>query len=239
MVHALDLAALLIAQTGDQYVFGAEALPTDPDPSVFDCSELIQWGGARLGLDPALPDGSWVQWRHCRDLGTLCSIDQAKVTCAALLFTFSSNPALGGRPSAAHVAMSLGDGRTIEARGTRWGVGSWSVNRAWTHAALIPGVDYTPIRITAPPAPRPQEDDMRPMLVRANDGDNAIFITDGVLKTWVRDGNAYEEIRNLGLATAALDGTPLAISRAALSSFALVGPAPAYDPGWTGPRTTA
>lgn len=142
-VNIEDLVQLLLAQEGDKYVFGHEASPDDNDPNIFDCSELIQWGCDRLGVTPKMPDGSWYQYRHCYDHGLDVTVSQGIHTRAALLFRFSSDPLHGGRPSSAHVAMSLGDGRTIEARGSRYGVGSFGAyGRGWTHAALIPGVNY-------------------------------------------------------------------------------------------------
>ncbi|RAV77347.1 hypothetical protein DBT52_09270 [Aerococcus mictus] len=43
----------------------------------------------------------------------------------------------------AHIAVSLGDGKTIEARNPEMGVGSWdAAGRGWTKAGLVPGVDY-------------------------------------------------------------------------------------------------
>jgi hypothetical protein len=41
------------------------------------------------------------------------------------------------------VAISLGDGRTIEARGSAYGVGIFSANgRGWTAGGLVPGMKY-------------------------------------------------------------------------------------------------
>ena len=51
------------------------------------------------------------------------SVEQALKTRGALLFYFSQPPTGAGRPAEAHVAISLGDGRTIEARSTKDGVG--------------------------------------------------------------------------------------------------------------------
>jgi hypothetical protein len=90
-----------------------------------------------------MPDGSWYQCRHSLKHGLVVPIAQAIDTPGAMLFSFSSDPLTGGRPKSAHVAVSQGDGRTIEARSTRHGVGQFTAhNRGWTHAGLIPGVDY-------------------------------------------------------------------------------------------------
>lgn len=55
-----EYAALVRAQVGDRYILGAEASPANPDPSVFDCSELVEWSYARVGV--TIPDGAWLQY---------------------------------------------------------------------------------------------------------------------------------------------------------------------------------
>jgi cell wall-associated NlpC family hydrolase len=129
-----------LAQTGDQYDFGAEAQASDPDPELFDCSELVQWAAGRVGVE--LPDGSWLQYMHLAEQGSVVPVEEAIRTPGALLFSFSTEPTPGGaRPSQAHVAISLGDGRTIEARNSKYDVGSFeaSTNR-FQYAAVIPGL---------------------------------------------------------------------------------------------------
>ena len=130
----IDLA---LKQDGKPYRFGAEVDLNDCDPEAFDCSELVQWAAYQAGT--YMPDGSWIQVTHCRDQGTLIDVSKASSVKGALLFNFSSDPFQGERPSSAHVAFSLGNGKTIEARSTNYGVGSWDIaGRPWSHAALIP-----------------------------------------------------------------------------------------------------
>ena len=133
-------------QAGDKYDYGAEASPTDPDPDLWDCSELVEWAAARVGTKPPMPDGSWMQARHCQAHGTMISVAEALVTPGALLFRFSSGPGPvpSVRPKSAHVAISLGNGSTIEARSKDSGVNIFhdAASRGWTHAALIPGLAY-------------------------------------------------------------------------------------------------
>jgi hypothetical protein len=134
---------LALSQDGDRYVFGHEVSPSDSNPNIFDCSELIEWACSRLGVNPTMPDGSWFQARHARNHGTLITIQEGIDTAGALLFKFGGDPFTGARPRTAHVAISQGDGTTIEARSARYGVGQFTAQgRGWTHAALIPGLDY-------------------------------------------------------------------------------------------------
>lgn len=146
-----EVLDLLLSQAGDAYVFGAEASPADSNPGAFDCSELIEWGCDRSGVVPSMPDGSWLQARHCQAYGTLIPIGEAVATPGALLFRFiGGDPFSGPRPPSSHVAMAQGNGTTIEARSPTHGVGVFpATNRGWSHAALIPGVEY-------------EEDDMVP-----------------------------------------------------------------------------
>ncbi len=118
-----------LAQAGDRYIFGAETNLNDPNPSAFDCSELVQWAAHQVGI--TVPDGTMNQLPAFQRAGTTMSVDEALRTRGALLF----------RPG--HVAISLGDGRTIEARGSAYGVGIFSAhNRGWTVGARIPGMQY-------------------------------------------------------------------------------------------------
>lgn len=159
MTHADEVVALANSQDGDKYIFGAEVSMSDTDPDAFDCSELIQWVCGRLSVSPRMPDGSWYQARHCNNYGKMISVAEAIGTKGALLFRFvpADGWESGSRPSAAHVAISLGDGTTMEARSSRHGVGHFSAyGRGWTQGALIPGVEYK--NIPAPPTPDPEEE---------------------------------------------------------------------------------
>jgi cell wall-associated NlpC family hydrolase len=133
--YAADFVALCLKQKGDRYVFGAEAKFSDPDPDVFDCSELVEWALARTGV--RFPDGSWNQERFCRERNTIIPYRRAVRTQGALLFRH--------RGSDGHVVVSLGNGSTIEARGRAYGVNVFNTaNRVWTAAALVPGLKYGP-----------------------------------------------------------------------------------------------
>jgi cell wall-associated NlpC family hydrolase len=151
-----------VAQTGDHYVFGHEVDLNDPNPNTFDCSELVEWSTHQVGVK--MPDGAWNQYEFLRKGGHMIPVDQAVHTPGALLFSFSSDPDQG-HPKANHVAISLGDGKTIEAKGTQYGVGSWEANtKRFNYAAVIPelsgnaGATPMPGVATTTPAQEPPVD---------------------------------------------------------------------------------
>jgi cell wall-associated NlpC family hydrolase len=120
--------AIALQQAGKRYVFGAEASPSDPNPKAFDCSELVEWAAARAGITPKVPDGSAAQQSWCASHKTLISAATAINTKGALLFM------------PGHVAISLGNGKTIEAMNPSQGVRQGNAaGRGWTSAGRIPG----------------------------------------------------------------------------------------------------
>jgi cell wall-associated NlpC family hydrolase len=175
MLTVEPLLQLAFAQIGKPYVFGVEVRLDDPSPATFDCSELVQWVCARAGVQPEMPDGSWIQYLHCRQNATVISVDEAIRTRGALLFT--NRDAIGAPmepadvndvPPQGHVAFSLGDGKTVEAMGTKWGVRQGdATGRTWTQGARIPGVSYsaaTDVPTVATPPATPVADPNHPWL---------------------------------------------------------------------------
>ncbi len=132
-----EIVRLALSQAGDRYVFGSETSPLDPDPDAFDCSELAQWACDRAKVDPACPDGAFNQWRHCTPIG----LQEGFRSLGALLFVGDGKGV--GRDAITHVAFSLGNMLTIEARGRKWGVGTWSAPGRFNFAGRLPGVDYS------------------------------------------------------------------------------------------------
>ena len=118
-----------LRQSGKPYVWGATAAVSDPNPPAFDCSELTKWAAAQAGV--TIPDGAAHQYVWLKEQGATMSVQQALQTPGALLFHFASEPqpGLGGEPPVAHVAISLGNGMTIEAKGHAYGVGVFPADR--------------------------------------------------------------------------------------------------------------
>ena len=132
-----------LAQTGDSYVFGAEAPTDDADPGVFDCSELVQWSAGQVGIE--MPDGSWLQYLELKEAGAVIPVEQAATTpgrcCSAS--TASPPPAGAGQarrtwPSAWATAPPSRPGAA------RYGVGSGETGDRFQYAAVIPGLGTTP-----------------------------------------------------------------------------------------------
>lgn len=102
-------------QDGERYVWGAEG------PDAWDCSGLVLGAAAAAGL-PGLPHYSGSQI----DMAQQIPVDQAIGTPGALLW----------KPG--HIAISQGNGKTIEARGIAYGVGQWEANRGFAKGGLLP-----------------------------------------------------------------------------------------------------
>lgn len=132
-----------MSSIGSHYRFGGGCNCRSALCDYADCSEVVKWAACRAGV--TLPDGTWIQYRAIRSAGLSTTPARALKTRGALLFIFSSNPLVGGRPSQAHVAVSNGDGvTTTECRSTSSGCGVFSnaSKRGWTHAGLMMGFDY-------------------------------------------------------------------------------------------------
>lgn len=159
MTDIEEFVRLCLTQKGYPYKWGGKASPANPDPKGnLDCSGLVEWATGRAGQP--LAGGSWQQLATCQKAGLQIPVTQAISTRGSLLFI----PANG----ADHVAVSLGDGTTIEARGAAYGIGSWPAAGRFQSAALVPGFDYT--------AKQRGNPDM--LLIQAQ-GDTAIYLVLG------------------------------------------------------------
>lgn len=124
-----------LAQQGDKYVWGAGHSSTvwkQDDPAAFDCSGLVGYAlGRTLGQD--MGGTAWDIGRR----GTQIGVAKAIKTPGALLY------------HKGHIAISLGDGRTIEAggRGTGVNIGK-ATGRNWTGGAWVAELG-SPLSISA------------------------------------------------------------------------------------------
>lgn len=106
----IDIA---VQQAGDKYQWG-HGRGNEDDPSSFDCSGLIYFAARKVGVK--VGGTAYEQWRQAESM----SVEEALRTPGALLFVGDGTGT--GRGAITHVAISLGDGRTIEARGKAFGV---------------------------------------------------------------------------------------------------------------------
>lgn len=131
---------IAMGQLGDKYLLGANADYDDSNPSLFDCSELVEWAAYRAGVRPALPEYSMDQLAVCRKAGLEISVEEAFRTRGALLFkTYGTTK---------HVEISLGNVQR-QTMGANWGLGvqvfgekrGWG---KWSTGARVPGMIYQP-----------------------------------------------------------------------------------------------
>lgn len=125
------------AVAGHPYLWDGKAVPLSiSNPHALDCSGLVEWAVAH-----ATGGQHWVAGSKYQAAATnRVSVSQGIRTKGALLF-ISSN----GRYSGVHhVAVSMGDGRTAEARSshTSPNCGSFSASGRFNLAGLVPVLRY-------------------------------------------------------------------------------------------------
>lgn len=152
-----DLLTLALSKVG--YAYSQGPTRTAGTDHYFDCSGFTYFlnqhvGGPTPNWDPQ----SHLQALYCRDhnllipggLGSPTQLAIARRTPGALIFEGPQHAYVGGENIAGHVAISLGDGHTVEAMGHAWGtcIGNFD-GRGWCNAGHFPGIDYT-IALTQP-----------------------------------------------------------------------------------------
>ena len=161
MAAGSDLVKLANMHVGERYILGAFAPKDNPRwTGPWDCAEFASWvtfqtvglliGCTDNNANPSKADaysGAWA--RDCASAQRPVSIGQAKATAGAILVR---KPAPGG---IGHVAISQGDGTTIEAHSSKTGVSCQKVDgRRWDLAMLVPLVVYPaeiPVAVFSPP----------------------------------------------------------------------------------------
>ena len=122
-----QFVALALQQAGKQYVYGAQTSASNANPSAFDCSLLVQWCCERVGIQ-GCPRTAEAQLAWCQSRGTTVPVQTGINTKGALLF------------GSGHVAISLGNGKTIEAMNSQAGVlQANAIGRGWIGSGKIPG----------------------------------------------------------------------------------------------------
>jgi N-acetylmuramoyl-L-alanine amidase len=144
-----QVLAIAAKHVGERYVLGVRVPKDNSDWSgPWDCAEFASWiafqaSGLLVGCtdnsaNPAVANaysGAWA--RDAEKSGRRISIGQAKGTPGAVLVRKPSPQTLG------HVALSRGDGTTVEASSAKLGVTQRQVDgRRWDVAMLLPLVEY-------------------------------------------------------------------------------------------------
>lgn len=162
MATAQDLLKLANKHVGETYILGAFAPKDNPNwRGPWDCAEFVSWvtfqttglllGCTNNGENPARADAYSGAWsRDAANAGRPLSLGQAKAIPGAILVRRPPPKGIG------HVAISQGDGTTIEAHSAKLGVTNQKVDgRRWDLAMLLPLIEYAeplPTSIFSPPS---------------------------------------------------------------------------------------
>lgn len=145
-----DIIPLAMAHVGERYILGAHAPVLNPNwKGPWDCAEFTTWCAYQayrilFGAEPKDPrsadaySGYW--WADSAAPGLRTDVGAALSTPGAFLVRQPRRDLIG------HVAISVGDGRVIEAAGRRLGVVCRpnTPDRRWDTGVLLPGVFYEP-----------------------------------------------------------------------------------------------
>jgi hypothetical protein len=162
-VTGAELVVLAATQIGKPYVFGADVDLESSDPPAFDCAEFASWLAYKATrrlygcVDNAAPvpraepfSGGWASDIRI-GLVTSIPVEEAFSIAGAVLVRAPAKAKIG------HVAISDGDGGTVEAHSARVGVARRPARgRSWTHAGLLRGVTYSLPDDVADPGPTPE-----------------------------------------------------------------------------------
>lgn len=140
---------------GETYVLGAVVPKNNPRwRGPWDCAEFVSWlvyqasatlyGCHRNSGDPATADAYTGYWgRDARKLGVRISVEEAARTPGAAVLRLPAVNAIG------HIAISDGNGGTVEAHSSRRGVVEDRLaGRRWDMGVLVPGLTYSGLRRT-------------------------------------------------------------------------------------------
>lgn len=145
---------------GEKYVH--VTVPKD-DPNwrgPWDCAELVSWavyqesgklyGCVDNNAPPATAEAYTGAWkRDLEAVGKRVSVEEAAATVGGIVLRYPSGPKAMG-----HIAICDGNGGTVEAKGSRYGVIADTVQgRPWDAGMLIPGISYQsgpPIKVVPP-----------------------------------------------------------------------------------------
>jgi hypothetical protein len=145
-----DIVALAKTRIGEKYV-NVQVPKNDPNwRGPWDCAEFASWlvyqtAGILYGCtddttDPAKADAYTGAWKtDAATKGRMVPVSEAAGTPGAFLLRYPPAPGEMG-----HIAVSDGQGGTVEAAGSSTGVVVGKVSgRRWDTGVLVPGIDYS------------------------------------------------------------------------------------------------
>jgi cell wall-associated NlpC family hydrolase len=151
---AAHLLVLALKEVGKPYVLGSEG---DPEQSLktWDCSELVQHLLAQVGVDHVTDsngrvtpigafDGAGLQWERSHSI----PFEEGARLPGALLFIQSESTYRTKPYHIGHVAISLGNGYVLEARGRAYGVTIGPMRESFTLACKVKEL-YEPAMVAA------------------------------------------------------------------------------------------
>jgi N-acetylmuramoyl-L-alanine amidase len=139
-----DIVLLGDKHVGEPYVLGTLVPKDDANyKGPWDCAEFVSWlyyqtFGILYGTDTV--DSYSAYWsRDANTLGQIITIEEAKSTPGAAILRLAGNGEVG------HIAVSDGNGGTVEAHGKEDGITNSVVDgRRWDMGVLVPSVTYNP-----------------------------------------------------------------------------------------------
>jgi N-acetylmuramoyl-L-alanine amidase len=146
MVTGNQVLAIAQKHIGEKYVLGSLAPIGNPNfKGPWDCAEFVTWCVYQVsGLVVGSKDGDAYTGFWADDIKTKCTkitVEKAaKITGAILLRRPVSS---GANKRMGHIAISDGNGRTVEAMDKNHGVTAGKISgRVWDTGLLIKGIDY-------------------------------------------------------------------------------------------------
>jgi cell wall-associated NlpC family hydrolase len=150
---AAHLLVLALKEVGKPYVLGSEGAP-EQTLKTWDCSELVQHMLAQVRVEQvtdsdgrvtpvAAFDGAGLQWERSRSI----PFAEGLKLPGALLFIQSDRTYPTKPHHIGHVAISLGNGYVLEARGRAYGVTIGPVRQSFTLATKVAEL-YEPAQVT-------------------------------------------------------------------------------------------
>ncbi len=144
-----DIVLLGDKHVGEPFQIGARVAKNDANyKGPWDCTEFVSWlyyqtFGILYGCnnnqgDPATSETYSDSWaRDAHELGRIITVEEAKATPGAIILRIAGTGEVG------HMAISDGNGGTVEAHGSIDGITNSVVDgRRWDMGVLVPGVTY-------------------------------------------------------------------------------------------------